>query len=277
MTVLALKTAQPPDTLANGLIDGVELRISALSHWFSSSHGVVQTLSEINLDVTPGSFLTLVGQSGCGKSTLLNILAGVLTPAEGTVSYWKSGVRLEGESKPIISYLTQEDRLLPWRSVLRNVELPLEMRGVGKQARRAVALELLERVGLGKFASALPSALSGGMRQRVSIARALSLRPSILLLDEPFGSLDAWNKRTLHRLLLDLHVEYGATTILVTHDVFEAISLSNRIVTLAPRPGRLVSNYDLERVHEPRGQELLYSPAFFKIYQGIRKDLGLED
>ncbi len=251
--------------------NGVSIKISDLSHSYRSDGDDVETLSNITLNVAPGDFVSLVGQSGCGKSTLLNIISGLMKPTRGRIT-----LSFPGDTPPALSYLTQEDRLLPWRSALRNVELPLELQGVSKGERRDIAEGLLKRVGLEDFKSALPAALSGGMRQRVSIARALSVRPSILLLDEPFGALDAWNKQELHKLFLELLSEYEATTILVTHDIFEAIALSSQIVTLAPRPGRVVARYALGRGAKPRHQNVLHSPKFMSIYNAILSDLGLD-
>lgn len=246
------------------------MMIRNVSHRYGKDETHVQTLSNISLSAKVGDFVALVGQSGCGKSTLLNILSGLLAPTAGQVVF-------AGDSVPVISYLTQEDRLLPWRSVVHNVELPLELIGVGKTERRGVAHSLLTRVGLAEYANVYPSSLSGGMRQRAAIARALSTRPDILLLDEPFGALDAWNKKNLYELLLDLHLEYCATTILVTHDVFEAIALSSQIVTLAPRPGRIIETYDLGPTEKPRRHDDVHGEKFAHTYGRIRADLGLGD
>jgi NitT/TauT family transport system ATP-binding protein len=252
---------------------GGEILIQGVGHVFPSDTGPVEALRDIDLRIAPGEFVSLVGTSGCGKSTLLNIVAGLLSPTRGTVTITPAAQDADARL-PRRAYITQDDRLLPWRTAVQNVAFPLELHGVGKRERLARAHELLDRVGLADFAQRRPSELSGGMRQRVSIAQALVYRPAVLLMDEPFGALDAWTRESLHELLLDVQAELGTTTVLVTHDVFEAMGLSDRIITLAPRPGRILREYVLTDFPRPRSHRELQTPHFVEIHEQIRADLG---
>jgi NitT/TauT family transport system ATP-binding protein len=222
----------------------------------------LSALEQINLKVERGGFVALVGPSGCGKTTLLNLAAGLAQPDSGTVVY--NGTQL---TKPNTSagYLTQDDALLPWRDVLTNVALPLEIKGVDKPTRHARAREIIRKVGLTDFEHHRPSQLSGGMRKRVSLARTLVYQPETLLLDEPFAALDAQTRMLMQKQLLELYRELKLTVLLVTHDIGEAIALSNRIVLLSARPGRIIEAIDVP--HAPnhdvfrreRGNEELHS------------------
>jgi NitT/TauT family transport system ATP-binding protein len=209
-----------------------------VSHRF----GDVAVLEGINLRVERGSFVALVGPSGCGKTTLLNLAAGLAQPDAGNVRY--NGNTLV---KPNTSagYLTQDDALLPWRDVLMNVALPLEIKGIDKASRFARARDIISKVGLSGFEHHRPAQLSGGMRKRVSLARTLIYRPETLLLDEPFGALDAQTRVLMQKQLLDLYREFKLTVLLVTHDIGEAIALSDRIALLSARPGRLIEVLDV--------------------------------
>ncbi|MFB4287411.1 ABC transporter ATP-binding protein [Nonomuraea sp. ATR24] len=183
----------------------------------------------VDLDIEPGEVLVIVGASGSGKSTLLRALAGLLPPAAGTVR--AGGAEITGTSAER-AMVFQDDGLLPWRSVLRNVELPLRIRKVGRRERTAAALEWIDRVGLAGAEGKLPRELSGGMRQRVQLARALVAAPRAVLMDEPFGALDAQTRAQMQRLLLDVLAGTRATVVFVTHDVDEALLLADRIVVL---------------------------------------------
>jgi NitT/TauT family transport system ATP-binding protein len=211
-------------------------------HNVSHRFGDVSVLEGINLRVGGGSFVALVGPSGCGKTTLLNLAAGLAQPDAGTVHY--NGNPLV---KPNTSagYLTQDDALLPWRDVLTNVALPLEIKGIDKASRFARARDIISKVGLSGFEQHRPAQLSGGMRKRVSLARTLIYRPETLLLDEPFGALDAQTRVLMQKQLLDLYREFKLTVLLVTHDIGEAIALSDRIALLSARPGRLIEVLDV--------------------------------
>ncbi len=182
--------------------------------------------SDLSLSIEPGSLTALVGASGCGKSTILRLLAGLITPDSGTVT------------APLSSraFVFQSPNLLPWLSALDNVALPLKLSGVDADARRGQAREALERVGLAEAASSLPRALSGGMRMRVSLARALVTQPALLLMDEPFSSLDALTRRQMHAEFLSLTESLSTTVVMVTHDLEEAVLLCDRVVVLAGQP-----------------------------------------
>lgn len=253
----------------------VYISIDHLTHTFDSSDdGQVTAFKDVSIAIRRGELVSLVGQSGCGKSTLLNVVAGLISSTEGAIMFLDS----EGsKAEPTIGYITQEDRLLPWRTLLDNTVLPLELQKVPKAQRRQLARSLLERVGLGAFLEKRPDQLSGGMRQRASIARALTLQPDILLMDEPFGALDAWTRHALHELLCDVRKEYNTTVLLVTHDVHEALALSDKIITLAPRPGRVLAEYPLPEGPLPRSITDIHSSTLYTTFTTIRRDLGLKD
>jgi NitT/TauT family transport system ATP-binding protein len=215
----------------------------------SFKDGRVRALQNISFDVWPGQFVSLVGPSGCGKTTLLRILNGLIEPDEGTVE-------VMGERPtpgPDLAMVFQSARLLPWRTVLGNLEFVLALRGVARQQRSARALALLGAVGLRDFADAYPHELSGGMQQRVGLARALAVEPKVLLMDEPFAALDAMTREILRRELLQMWARRKTAIVFVTHDIDEAIFLSQRIVLLRPRPGRIEEIVDVD-LPEPRWQ-----------------------
>jgi NitT/TauT family transport system ATP-binding protein len=196
-------------------------------------------LSEVDLDVGAGEFITLLGPSGCGKSTVLRLVAGLATPSSGTIE-WDAAVAPES---PRIGFVFQEPTLMPWATVAANVALPLRLAGIARAEISARVAEALGRVGLAAFASAYPRELSGGMKMRVSIARALVTRPRVLLLDEPFAALDEITRFRLNNDLRQLWRSEGWTVLFVTHSVYEAVYLSNRIIVMATRPGRIASEH----------------------------------
>ncbi len=201
----------------------------------------VPALDRVSFDVGTGEFVCLVGASGCGKSTLLNLIAGLDRPSAGTVD------RRGGEA----TLMFQDASLFPWLSVARNVELPMRLRGVGRAARQARASELLQLVRLDGFASKRPHELSGGMRQRVALARALAQDRRILLMDEPFGALDAMTRDLLHEELERIWRDTELSVVFVTHNVREAVRLADRVVLLSSRPGRIVETYPVS-IPRPR-------------------------
>ncbi len=198
-------------------------------------YGSVTALDDIDLAVKRGEFLVLLGPSGCGKSTLLRLIAGLEPPSAGMLA-WKAGRPAPGE----VGFVFQDPVLMPWASALDNVALPLRLRGYGREA-AALAREALAQVGLSASAAARPRALSGGMRMRVSIARALVSRPQLLLMDEPFAALDEFTRHRLQDQCLALTRELGCTTVFVTHSLYEAATLATRIVVLSPGPGRIAA------------------------------------
>jgi NitT/TauT family transport system ATP-binding protein len=211
------------------------LRVKAVSKTFGSGPGAVRALDGVSFDVAPGEFVCLVGASGCGKSTLLNLVAELDRPSAGTLD---SGGRRVG-------LMFQESALLPWLTAGGNVELPLTLRGVARAERKARVDELLAMVRLAGLADKRPHELSGGMRQRVSLARAFAQQADILCMDEPFGALDAMTRDVLHDELERIWRETGVTILFVTHDVREAVRLGDRIVLLSSRPGRVADTFDV--------------------------------
>jgi NitT/TauT family transport system ATP-binding protein len=246
---------------------------TGIEHTYESAGRPVVALARTDLVVEPGEFVSLVGPSGSGKTTLLNILAGLLTHTQGQVTI--TGENPAGSGSPVVGYMTQHDTLLPWRTALKNVAFPLELPGIPKRERLSRAEGLLDRVGLADFTGHYPHQLSGGMRQRVSLARALIYGPPVLLLDEPFGALDSATRLALHQVLAGVCNELGTTVLLVTHDLAEAVSLSDRVLALAPRPGRVVREYAIAR----RGDRLevrdIYSePDLITLHNELRKSMS---
>jgi NitT/TauT family transport system ATP-binding protein len=213
-----------------------------------------EALDGLDLDVCQGEFLTLLGPSGCGKSTALRLIAGLAEPSTGRLA-WTGGER------PEIGFVFQEPTLMPWASVFSNVWLPLRLRGVSKSAAAPSIREALSLVGLADFAKAYPRELSGGMKMRVSIARALVLRPALLLMDEPFAALDEITRFKLNDDLLRLKDELGSTVVFVTHSVYESVYLSTRIAVMAARPGRIISEIAID-APLPRTDEFRATPLY---------------
>lgn len=214
----------------------------------------VEALSHINLEVSDGEFVSILGPSGCGKTTLLRIIAGLDHATGGTILL--DGNKIEGPC-PRMAMIFQEYSLYPWRTVINNIAFGLEMKGMEKQKRREMAFQFLELVGLVDFAGSYPYELSGGMRQRVAVARALAIEPQILLMDEPFGALDAQTRNMLQKELLEIWQKTRKTVIFVTHSVDEAVYLSDRVVVLTARPGTIkdMVHIDLPRPRERTGAE----------------------
>ncbi|MQT15200.1 ABC transporter ATP-binding protein [Rhizobiales bacterium Sp-1] len=234
---------------------------------YRSGTDLVPALSGVSFSVEAGEFVSLLGPSGCGKSTLLWAIAGLKPLDSGTV--WL-GTKAVTAPQPEMSIIFQEPTLLPWRSVGDNIALPLELRPAARDGARERIARLIRRVGLEGFESRYPKELSGGMQQRASIVRALAADPSVLLLDEPFSALDPFTREDMNLLLQDLWLETRKTMVLVTHSIEEAILLSDRIIVMTPRPGRirLEREVDLPR---PRTLDLLSSPEFFSIAADVRR------
>jgi NitT/TauT family transport system ATP-binding protein len=205
---------------------------------FTTRAGAVTALESIDLTVGSGEFVSLIGPSGCGKSTLLRLIADLDTPTSGELTVFGRAPRVAREARDY-GIAFQQAGLLPWRTVRANVELPLELHGVGRAGRRHRATELLELVGLSDFAAHFPHQLSGGMQQRVAIARALAEQPSLLLMDEPFGALDEMTRERMQTELVRICQESQAAVVFVTHSIPEAVYLSDRVVVMSPRPGRI--------------------------------------
>jgi NitT/TauT family transport system ATP-binding protein len=257
-------------SLAPAAAGGTRLVVEGVSHRFQTEDGSTPALSHVSLTVEPGEFVTIVGRSGCGKSTLLNIMAGLLKPSEGTVQVEAAQNR---SRLPMVGYITQHDSLLPWRTARENAAFPLELHGIGRAERLARADELLGRVGLADFVDRLPHQLSGGMKQRLAIARTLIYEPRVLLMDEPFGALDAQTRALLHDLLLDLWHEARTTIVFVTHDILEAIALGDRVVTLSAHPGRVHGIYDVTLPRPRTMSRLQGDSAAAELHRLVSADL----
>lgn len=225
----------------------------------------------INLVVEPGEIVMLLGPSGCGKSTLLRAVAGLLRCAAGEVRVGRVGVAGPSAERAM---MFQEDALLPWRTAQRNVELALQLRGVRRSSRRTQARDLLAEVGLTGYEDHLPRELSGGMRQRVQLARTLAMEPRVLLMDEPFGALDAQTRTSMQTLLAEVAATHGSTIVFVTHDVDEALLIGDRIVVLSKRPAQIRSLVDVPRA---RQQGWRFDPAFNRLRYEILAQLGQTD
>jgi NitT/TauT family transport system ATP-binding protein len=230
-------------------------------------------LEEISFDVHDKQFVCLVGPSGCGKSTLLRVIAGLGPITGGDVLVEGLPPRRARQERGDTAFVFQDATLMPWRNVIGNVELPLELRGVATAERRATAMEALETVGLAESARAYPRELSGGMRMRVSLARALAAHPRLLLMDEPFGALDEITRQRLNGELLRICELAGWTVVFVTHNVFEAVFLATRILVMSPRPGRIVAEVPVNLPY-PRVPELRTSPEYTRIVGEVVAQLG---
>lgn len=233
---------------------------------FASQDGDVPALDGVSFDVPPRKITTVVGPSGCGKTTLLRLAAGLTAVSSGTVSYKGTVVNSLNTS---VGYVTQDSNLFPWLTALGNVEFPLAVRGVAARERKEKALHWLRLVGLDGFENHYPSQLSGGMQKRVSIVRTLIYEPDVVLLDEPFGALDAQTRMTLHHELLGLWQQQKSTMLFITHDLVEAITLSDQIVIMTRRPGRVKEIYQVPLARPRNVFEIYLEPGFDNAYAAL--------
>lgn len=238
-----------------------------LSKVYPNGDGGLLALEGVSFSVRPEEFLCLVGPSGCGKTTLLRLLAGLLPPTRGQVVFEGEVLRAPRRR---IGFVFQQVNLMPWRTVLENVALPLELAGVEPEQRRARAQAMVDLVGLTGFEAAYPRDLSGGMAQRVAIARALVHEPDLLLLDEPFGSLDALTRERMGTELMRIWEARTVTVVMVTHSITEAVLLADRVLVLSPRPGRLRLDLPI-RLPRPRTLEMTYTEAFGRLAAQVRR------
>ena len=243
---------------------GISIAVVSVSKTFRVDGRIVEALHAVDLHADAGQFVTLIGPSGCGKSTLFNIICGLMEPDQGYISLGESGATLRRAGR--VAYMPQKDLLLPWRTVLDNVILGPEIAGLPRDKARRLAEELFPLFGLEGFGRAYPAVLSGGMRQRAAFLRAVLQRSPAILLDEPFGALDALTRASLQEWLLDIWARFGQTILFVTHDVDEAIFLSDRVYVFAPRPGqvKLALEVDLPRPRE----RAMVTTAAFAAYKG---------
>lgn len=242
-----------------------ELLLKNVSYQYRKAGRTVPALESVNLTVGAGEFVSIIGASGSGKSTLLQLIAGLLHPDRGQITVNGQPLQLH---KRQVAYMPQDDALLPWRTVLDNVVLGPEIRGTGRRQAMLKARALLPMFGLAGFGDVFPSQLSGGMRQRAALLRTFLIGSDILLLDEPFGALDALTRRELQRWLLDVWAQFGYTVIFVTHDVEEALFLSDRVVVFSPRPGTIVLDQPIP-FGRPRQQSFDPYDAVVIDYQAV--------
>jgi NitT/TauT family transport system ATP-binding protein len=260
----------------NAAVDiATRIEVRALSKVYPLRSGPVTAVDRVSFSVRKGEFVALLGPSGCGKSTILNTIAGLLAKSSGEI-------RIDGlptapdKVNPAVGYVFQRDTVFPWRTVEANIRYGLELRRVprGEIARRTE--RAIAQAGLSDFAHAFPSALSGGMRQRVSLMRTLILEPEILLMDEPFGALDTHTKLEMHRILLDVWERQHQTVLFVTHDLSEALTLADRIILLSARPGRIKEMFEVGLPRPRDAVSLRNSPDYAAAYTRIWNSLGEE-
>lgn len=242
------------------------LELHQVSREFALPRGTSRSvIADVSLTIAPGEFVSVVGPSGCGKSTLFNIIAGLDRPSTGTL-------RIHGQNavgrRDHAAYMPQNDLLFPWRTILGNAALGLEVQGMSRRHARARVREWFPRFGLAGFEHALPHELSGGMRQRAALLRTVAQQRRTLLLDEPFGALDALTKRALQGWLQDVWLEHDWTALLITHDVREAILLSDRVVVLSARPARVLTVLDIT-LPRPRRDDSISDPEFARLERAI--------
>ena len=241
-----------------------EIRVRGVTKIFEGIHGDVQALAPIDLTITEGQFLCIVGPSGCGKTTLLRIMAGLEAPTEGEVDF-----SIAHDGKPLRSVVFQEQGIFPWMSVLQNTAFGLKVRGIGRSAREAQAGAYLDMLGLTQFSDAYPRQLSGGMRQRVNIARAFANDPAILLMDEPLASLDEQTKLLVQEDLLRLWDGSHKTVVYITHSLDEAIVLGDRVIVMTNRPGSVKSIVDVNLPRPRNVLDMQSNEGFFNIRSRI--------
>jgi NitT/TauT family transport system ATP-binding protein len=258
MNVLPMFEVKPPEPVDAPAPPRALLKLASISRTFTNK---TVALEGVDLTIRPGEFLTLLGPSGCGKSTLLKMIAGLGRPTTGSIDWPTSNYDALGEPERQIGFVFQEPTLLPWRTVFENVYLPLMLAGARRRDVRERIMEMLTQVGLTRFADAYPRELSGGMKMRVSVARALVTNPRILLMDEPFAALDEITRTKLNNDLIELFTKKSLTVIFVTHSVYESVYLSSRIVVMSARPGRVSAEIPIAAAY-PRNEDFRISSVY---------------
>jgi len=248
----------------------MKVEIDHLHKTFRQNGEVLTALSDIHLEIQEGEFVCIVGPSGCGKSTLVNIIAGLDFPSTGSIRVAGNAISSPGSDRVVVF---QEPALFPWLTVYENIEFGLKAHGVLLEERRKKVLELVKLVHLGRFINSYPHELSGGMKQRVALARALAMKPKVLLMDEPFGQLDAQTRSLLQQELQEISIETMQTTIFVTHNVREAVALADRIFIMTARPGRLKKEYRVEFARPRQEGDPALIPLQNKIMEALRDEI----
>ena len=248
------------------------ISIKDTSRIFETPHGDITALKNINLSIKDGEFFSIVGPSGCGKTTLLRILAGLEKASSGTIT-----INSSNQNKPLTSVVFQEQSIFPWLTVIDNVAYGLKMRGIPKNQREEIAIHYIRMIGLEKFIKAYPSQLSGGMKQRVSVARAFANDSEILLMDEPFGALDEQNRILLQQELLNIWAKTKKTTLFITHSIDEALCVSDRILIMTAHPGTVKKIIDID-LARPRDisqirTTIRYNELFQQIWESLREEV----
>ncbi|MBO1073332.1 ABC transporter ATP-binding protein [Roseomonas marmotae] len=263
---MSLHLAERPDHLHGAGAQQSEILVEGLTHRYETGRGSVLALRDIGLSIAPGRFVGLVGPSGCGKSSLLMMMAGLVKPSEGRITV--RGAPVTGPAPDRIGVVFQEASLLPWRTALENVAFPLKLRGVPRAEREAKAEQLLHLVGLKGFENRHPHELSGGMKQRVAIARGFCQDPPVLLMDEPFAALDEQTRMTLGDELLRIWDQHRKTVVFVTHGLTEAVYLCDEVVVLSGRPGEVLARIEID-LPRPRTWEMMATEHFGKLREQI--------
>ena len=272
MAIVSLSASTPSAAAAPASTETAFLVVEDIVKRFDTPEGPLTAVDRVSLGVKPGEFLAVIGPSGCGKSTLFNIIGGLQDGYQGAVKVLGEIVR---GPHPAIGMVFQEESTFPWRTVIENVALPLEIAGMGKRERFEKARHFINLVGLSGFETRYPSELSGGMRQRVAIARTLASEPKILLMDEPFASLDEQTRLLLGDKVLQIQQDLHQTTLLITHNITEAVQLADRILVMTYRPGRVKRMVDID-LPRPRSSAVVSSEAFGRYVAQIWSDLREE-
>ncbi len=254
----------------------IAIALAGVEKWYETNGGPVHALAPVDIAVRSGEMMVLLGPSGCGKTTLLRMIGGLIRPSRGSIeiaghALWQNGTR-QSEAVSDLGMVFQDANLFPWLTIEDNITLPLALRKVSRAAQRAKAQHLMQLVGIAGFEKRWPRELSGGMRQRAAIARALSYDPDILLLDEPFGALDAMTRDAMNLELQRIWRETGKTIVLVTHSISEAVFLADRVLLLSPRPGRVDTVIEVGFAR-PRSLEVQATPEFQRIVVALRRRL----